>query len=117
MLATPRPESVREPEEVLLVDRVQHRNLARLILKGGNRQRALTAIRFRNVAPSRRVRPVRPSMDPLVQSLDPAITSVIAEGLNRHAARALPNGKKAFIHHSRDCISVDQLALGEVAPE
>src|SRR6516164_8734197 len=44
MRAAPRPEPVREPEEVFLVDRVQqrgHRPLDDLVLDGGNRNRAL----------------------------------------------------------------------------
>jgi hypothetical protein len=49
MLAALRSEPVREPEEVFLVDRVQHggrRPLDDLVLEGGNRERALTAIRL-----------------------------------------------------------------------
>jgi hypothetical protein len=50
----PRPESVREPEEVFLVDRVQqrdHRPLDDLVLKGRDRERALPAIRLGDVDP------------------------------------------------------------------
>ena len=52
--AAPRPESVREPEEVFLVDRVQqrdHRPLDDLVLKGRDRERALPAIRLGDVDP------------------------------------------------------------------
>ena len=45
--AAPRSESVREPEEVFLVDRIEHRAsrpLDDLVLQGGNRERALSAI-------------------------------------------------------------------------
>ena len=55
VLAAPRPEPVAEPKEVLLVDRVQHggrRPLDDLVLEGGHRQRALAAIRFRDVPSS-----------------------------------------------------------------
>ena len=47
--AAPGSESVREPEEVLLVDRVEHRGrrpLDDLVLQSGNRDRALSAIRL-----------------------------------------------------------------------
>jgi hypothetical protein len=53
--AAPRSESVREPKEVFLVDRVEHRNsrpLDDLVLQGGNRERALFAIRLRYVRPA-----------------------------------------------------------------
>jgi CheY-like chemotaxis protein len=55
VLAAPGPEPIREPEELLLVDRVQHggrRPLDDLVLEGGHRQRALAAIRFRDVPSS-----------------------------------------------------------------
>src|SRR5712671_1918379 len=54
MLAAPRPEPVREPEEVFLVDRVQHldhRSLDDLVLQRRDAQRPLPSIRFRNVPP------------------------------------------------------------------
>ena len=44
MLAAPRPEPVREPEEIFLVDRVQdldHRSLNDLVLQRGDAQRPL----------------------------------------------------------------------------
>jgi hypothetical protein len=76
VLAAPRPEPVREPEEVILVDRVQQRgrrSLDDLVLEGGHRERALVAIRLRDVPPSRRQRPVRSPMDPCMQVLDPMV--------------------------------------------
>jgi len=48
MLAGSWPESIREPEEVLLVDRVQHRDgrpLDDLAFQGGNRERPLPTVR------------------------------------------------------------------------
>src|SRR5215510_8491628 len=57
MLAALRSESVREPKEVFLVDRVQDsdsRPLDDLVLKGGNREWALPTVRFGYVdAPGR----------------------------------------------------------------
>ena len=55
MLATPRPEPVAEPEEVLLPDRVQHfdqRALDYLVLQRRNAQRPLSPVRLRDIHPS-----------------------------------------------------------------
>ena len=49
MRAAPRPEPVREPEEVFLVDRVQqcgYRPSDDLVFQGSTRERALSAIRL-----------------------------------------------------------------------
>ena len=73
MRAAPRPESVREPEEVFLVDRVQqrdHRPLDNLVLKGCDRERTLPAIRLGNVDPPGRQCPIRSPLDPFMQVLD-----------------------------------------------
>src|SRR5580658_6207365 len=69
-------EPIREPEEVFLVDRVQHhhdRTLDNLVLQRGNRQRTLSPIRLRYEPPPGWLRPIRSPMDPVVQVLDPAI--------------------------------------------
>jgi hypothetical protein len=52
MRAAPGPESIREPEEVFLVDRVQQRDrrpLDNLVLRGCDREWALPTVRFRNI--------------------------------------------------------------------
>jgi hypothetical protein len=49
-------EPIREPEEIFLVDRAQHRSrgpLDDLVLKGGDRDRALPTIRLGYVYPPR----------------------------------------------------------------
>src|SRR5205823_3147404 len=64
------PEPVREPEEVLLIDGVQHHDrgaLDDLVLQGGDRQRPLPAIRLRYVPPAGRLRPIRSPMNTTVQ--------------------------------------------------
>src|SRR3984893_4784764 len=74
--AATRPEPVREPEEVLLVDRVQHRDnrtLDNLVLQCGNRERTLSTVRLGYVCPPGRLRPVRPPMDPCMQLLESAL--------------------------------------------
>src|SRR5260370_14558529 len=51
------PEPIREPEEIFLVDRAQHRSrgsLDDLVLKGGDRDRALPTIRLGYVNAPRR---------------------------------------------------------------
>src|SRR5207244_4360595 len=72
----PRPESVREPEEVFLVDRVQHldgRPLDDLVLQRGHRERALSTVRLGYVLSPARLRPVRSAVDPGVQDLELAL--------------------------------------------
>src|SRR5262245_19599649 len=76
MRAAPRPEPVREPEEVFLVDRVQQRGhspLADLVLQGGDRERALSAVRLARRDPPARQRPICYPMDPIVQILEIAL--------------------------------------------
>src|SRR4029077_16278083 len=74
--AAPRPESVREPEEVLLIDRVQQRDyrpLNDLVLQGSNRERALSAIWLGNVHSPAWPRPIRSASDPVVQIFEIAL--------------------------------------------
>src|SRR5437879_4950502 len=62
MRAAPWSEPVREPEEILLVDRVQqrdHRPLDDLVLQRGDRERALSAIRLGYVNAPARQCPIR----------------------------------------------------------
>src|SRR3954471_19581607 len=90
MLAAPWPEPVREPEEILLVDRVQHRrrgSLDDLVFQRRDRKRTLAAVFLRNVAPTGWLRPVRSAFDPCVQLLNPAI-EVLFIGLPCHAVHA-----------------------------
>jgi hypothetical protein len=59
------PEPIREPKEIFLVDRAQHRSrgpLDDLVLKGGDRDRALPTIRLGYVNPPRRQCPIRSPM-------------------------------------------------------
>ena len=73
MRAATGPESIREPEEVLLVDRVQqrdHRPLDDLVLQGCDRERALLTVRLGDVYAPGRQCPIRSALDPLMQVLD-----------------------------------------------
>jgi hypothetical protein len=68
-----RSEPVRETEKVFLVDRIQHRerrSLDELVFEGGNRERALPAIRLRYVPSPGRLCPICSSLDPSVQVLE-----------------------------------------------
>src|SRR6266542_3710206 len=88
--AAPSPEPIREPEEVFLVDRAQHRSrgsLDDLVFEGRDRQRALAAVLLRNVAPPVRLRPVCSAFDPCVQVPDPSI-EIPFVGLPYHAVHA-----------------------------
>src|ERR1700686_2411194 len=70
------PEPVREPEEIFLVDRAQHRSRGPgddLVLKGGDRDRALPTIRFGYVNPPRRQCPIRSPIDACMQVLKIAL--------------------------------------------
>ena len=90
MLAAARPESIREPEEVFLVDHVQHRrhrSLDDLVFEGSDRERAPGAVFLRNVAPAGRQRPIRSCLDPCVQVFDITI-EVLSVGLPCHAVDA-----------------------------
>src|SRR6516164_8976801 len=69
-------QSVRDSEEVFLVDRVQqrdHRPLDDLVLQGHNRERALPTVRLGYVDPPRRQCPIRSPLDPVVQVLELAL--------------------------------------------
>ena len=76
MRAAPRPEPVRDAEEVFLVDRVQQRAhcpLDDLVLQSSDRERTLSAVRLGYVDPSARQRPIRSPMDPVVQIFEIAL--------------------------------------------
>ena len=71
--AASRPEPIRDSEKVFLVDRVQqrdHRSLDNLVLQGGDRERALPAIRLGDVHPPRWQCPIPSPLDPMMQVLD-----------------------------------------------
>ena len=70
------PEPVREPEEVLLVDRVQHHNdcaLDDLVFERSDRQRPLPPIRLRDVHPAGRLGPVGSTMNTTMQIREPGL--------------------------------------------
>src|ERR1700716_1301489 len=74
--ATPRPEPIRDAEELFLVDRVQQRDnspLDDLVLQGSDRERALPAIRLGDVHPPAWPRPIRSTLDPVVQIFEIAL--------------------------------------------
>jgi hypothetical protein len=76
VLAAFGPEPVRESKKVFLVDRVQHRDsrsLDNLVFEGGDREWALSAVRFRYVPSLARQCPVRSPLDPSVQILEIAL--------------------------------------------
>src|SRR5215510_7705581 len=68
--------SVAEPEEVFLVDRVQHRGhrpLDNLVFQRCDRERALPAIRLGDVDPPARQCPIGSPLDPSMQVLEIAL--------------------------------------------
>ena len=67
----PGPKSVGEPQEVLVVNRVEDRHdglLNDFVLQGGDAQGALTSIGFRDVGSPGRLRAIRPLMHPTVET-------------------------------------------------
>src|SRR5215831_18137170 len=69
VLAASRSEPVRKTEEFFLVNRTEHcchGPLDDLVFKGCDRERALTTVFLRDIAPSGRLRPIRSCVDPYV---------------------------------------------------
>ena len=94
--AAPGSESVREPEEVFLVDRVERRNsrpLDDLVLQGGNRERALPAVRLGYIDPPRRQCPICSPMDASMQVLEIALAVLLVIRL----AQAIYAGCSIFL--------------------
>ena len=76
MRAAPEPQSIRDPEEVFLVDRVKHRcrcPLNDFIFQRSNGERALPSIRLWYIDPPIRQRPIRSSVQPTMQLLEIAL--------------------------------------------
>src|SRR5690606_16150708 len=107
MLAASGSEPVREPEELLLVDRAQQRGrrpLDDLVFESGDRKRALAAVLLRNVAPPGRQRPVRSPVDVRVEDIDPEIEvlPVVRPRLTVDAgSRVAPDGVERGPQHYR----------------
>ncbi len=79
-----------------------------LVLKRGDRERALAAIRFRNIPPPRWLRPVCSSMYPLVQILDPAIkiglVGLPRQPIDARGGIALEREKRRSEHRCADVV-------------
>ncbi len=90
MLAASGAKSIRESEEVLLVDRVQHldeRALDDLVLQRRDAQRALPPVGLRDKPTPRRLRPIGSSVDAAMQILEASL-QIMAVILPRHAIDA-----------------------------
>jgi hypothetical protein len=106
VLAASRSEPIREPEEVFLVDRAQHRrrSLDDLVFESRDRERALAAVLLRNVAPPGRQRPVCSPVDLRVKVIDPAIEVLLV--IRPYLAvdtwsRVAPDGEECGPQHRR----------------
>src|SRR3984957_11859314 len=76
MLAASRTKSIREAEEVLLIDMVEdgdHCALDGLVLQCGDPERTFPSVAFLDVDPSRCKRPIRTAMQPTVQIGKPTL--------------------------------------------
>src|SRR5260370_20222703 len=70
MLTASRPEPIGEPQEIHLIDSVQHlddRPLDHFVFQRGDAERPQPPVRLRYVRPPRRLRPVPPALNPLMQ--------------------------------------------------
>src|SRR5437867_1941107 len=92
VLASPRPESIGEPQEVLFINLVEDRHyglLNDLILQGCDAQGALSSIGFRDVGSLGRLRTIRSSMDSAMQICQFLIQARLVL-LPRHAIDSRP---------------------------
>ena len=90
VLATPRPEPIGKPDEVLLVDRLQNcrdRLLDDLVLETQNCERPLRSVRLWDVCPSGRAGAVAALVNAIVQVRQFSF-EVFSVGLPRHAVDA-----------------------------
>jgi hypothetical protein len=86
MRAAPWPEPVREAEEVLLIDAVQHLDegaLGDLVLQASDTERPLPPVRLGDHHPPHRLRPVRSAVQPPVEVLKVRL-QVLPVSLPRH---------------------------------
>ena len=113
MLATPGPESVGEPEEVGLVDGVQHLDRGPLddfVFQHGHAERPLPPVSLRDVHPPNRFRSIRPSLQPLREVLEIHLQSlfVVLPRLAVHARDSIPLQRKECCPQARDVVHVVQ---------
>src|SRR5947209_312042 len=92
MLASPRPESVRETKKVGFVDSVQHldgRALDDLVFQHGNSERSFPPVALVDVRPTHRLRPLRSSLQPMGEILKIILKSlaVVPPCLSVHTGR------------------------------
>jgi hypothetical protein len=76
MLAACRAKTIREAEEVLLIDMVEdgdHCVLDELVLQCGDPERTFPSVAFLDVDPSRWKHPIRTAMHPAVQVGQPTL--------------------------------------------
>ena len=81
-----RPEPVGEPQEVRLVDSVQHLDdgpLDDLVLQRGDAERPLPPVRLRDVHPARRARPVGTAVDTAEQVFE-ILPEILPVSVPRH---------------------------------
>src|SRR5439155_21777626 len=95
MRVAPRPESIRETEEVALVDGVEHLDdgaLDDLVFQRGNAERPQPPVHLRDVRSTHRLRPVRPPLEPAgeVPKVGLKILSVVPPRLAIDAGSRIP---------------------------
>src|SRR5712692_2797445 len=94
MLASPRPESVRETQKVGFVDSVQHldgRALDDFVFQCGNSERSFPPVALVDVHPTHRLRSIRSSLQPMGEILEIVLEglAVVPPRLSIHTGRGL----------------------------
>src|SRR6516164_6780612 len=113
MLAAPWPETIRESPKILLVNLVEdedHSLLNNLVLQSCDPERPLPAIRFRNVHPSRWLRPISAAVYPAVQigepTFQPGLILLPSDAIHSWCSSTLQSVKA--VPEQRDCQMVKQ---------
>ena len=102
---------VREPEEFLLEDGVQHQDscaLDNLVFQSSDRQRPLPSVRLRNIRPAGGLRPIGSSVNTVVQGLKPKLKACLVF-LPCHSVHARGRLALERIERGLACIDTDMV--------
>ena len=105
------PKPIREPEEILFEDGVQHHDggtLDNLVFQGSDRQRPLPSVRLRNIRPAGRLWPIGSSMNTVVQDLKPKLKARLVF-LPCHAVHARSRLALERVERGLECIDADMV--------
>src|SRR6516162_909908 len=113
VLAAPRPEAIRESPKILLINLIEdgdHGLLNDFVLQRRHSQRPFPAVRFRNVHPSRWLRPIGATVNPAQQigqpTLQPGLILLPSDAV--HSRRGLTLQSVKAVPEQCDCQMVKQ---------